>query len=322
MTAKVRYTNVAESPVAQHTAAGRSLMIYDAVGSTIQMYNASGTVTDSIRYWPYGEVADSTGGAQSGLLFAGREGYQSQQLLAYVRNRFLNLTTGRWITRDPVWPIESPYAYVMANPMTHSDPSGLGCASCCCEPTGLALRSSSVKKLGGASSSLDTSDKSPRYGHYFEITFATDAGNVNSSFQADCDLKWYECSNFELDGGGKAGSWQDQTSLYLSTVALGSEDWRRRQFDCNSNRATSGVLKDEPSLTKTRLEDLFNKRKKKITRYLLIVAIVRGGAPSCTGCLSVSLNQEISFDGAVFVEDLRLGLPTRPSTFCPNEPKC
>lgn len=102
--------------------------ISDPLGSTIGLMNSSGTMTDRWEYWPYGEVVSRTGTSVTPLTFLGVIGYFQDVLskLFYVRARHLRADLARWLTVDQFWPSQEPYSYTDCDPLTKSDPSGLG----------------------------------------------------------------------------------------------------------------------------------------------------------------------------------------------------
>jgi RHS repeat-associated protein len=99
----------------------------DTLGNTVALTDAT-TTTDTMAYWPYGEVRTRTGTNATRFLFVGTLGYSQDGgsgKLHYVRARYYMASWGRWTTVDPLWPFLSPYGYVRSHPLNSSDPSGL-----------------------------------------------------------------------------------------------------------------------------------------------------------------------------------------------------
>ncbi|MEO8609368.1 MAG: RHS repeat-associated core domain-containing protein [Chloroflexota bacterium] len=83
------------------------------------------------NYDPYGSPLEQfgTGTGTTNLGFTGEQTDPSG--LLYLRARYVNLSTGTFLTRDPVqgfvgggsvrW---NPYIYVAGNPVNYTDPSG------------------------------------------------------------------------------------------------------------------------------------------------------------------------------------------------------
>jgi RHS repeat-associated protein len=92
--------------------------------------NGAGAVTASFRYRAYGAIAQSSGATAPSYL-----GYAGQLLdpagLYYLRARWYDPVTGRFVTRDPMPgdssapPSLNAYSYAGASPLVTSDPSGL-----------------------------------------------------------------------------------------------------------------------------------------------------------------------------------------------------
>ena len=96
-------------------------------GSVMMCRSATGTTTYTADYWPYGEVASSTGANPSAWGFCGTLGYYTDSVPGslYVRARILLPKYGRWATKDPVWPYKHAYAYANGSPIAIVDPTGL-----------------------------------------------------------------------------------------------------------------------------------------------------------------------------------------------------
>ena len=73
---------------------------YDGGGSVRQLTNASGAVTDSYEYDAYGNLLNSTGTTPNAYMYRG-EAYDSDLGLYYLRARWMNPLTGRFLSRDP-----------------------------------------------------------------------------------------------------------------------------------------------------------------------------------------------------------------------------
>jgi RHS repeat-associated protein len=96
----------------------------DALGSTIALTDAAGTIRTNYGYQAYG--ATSAGGGASGNAhqYTGRE---NDGELYYYRNRYYSPTLHRFISQDPIGFAagSNVYAYVQGNPLSYSDPFGL-----------------------------------------------------------------------------------------------------------------------------------------------------------------------------------------------------
>ena len=98
----------------------------DPLGSLVGELDENQNLTYTAEYWPYGEVKTESGTKQSEWGYVGLLGYlKDLATLLYVRARHYMPHKARWLTVDPLWPSESPYAYGRENPNFHSDPTGL-----------------------------------------------------------------------------------------------------------------------------------------------------------------------------------------------------
>lgn len=102
---------------------------YDYRGSTVALTDSSGQVVDRFQYSLYGTMTYRTGTNNTPFLFNGRYGVMSDPNgLLYLNARYYSPYLCRFINPDPTgfkgglnW-----YAYANGNPVTMSDPSGMG----------------------------------------------------------------------------------------------------------------------------------------------------------------------------------------------------
>jgi RHS repeat-associated protein len=114
-------------PVEQIAGATTLFLHHDQLGSTRLVTDAAGATgtATTATYDPYGNVASTSGSLTTNLMFGGQY-LDAESGLYYIRARYLDVSTGQWLTRDPaVGSTRSPYAYVAGNPLNTSDPSGL-----------------------------------------------------------------------------------------------------------------------------------------------------------------------------------------------------
>ena len=102
---------------------------FDALGSTRQLTNSAGTVTDTMIYDAWGNVVTRTGTTGAMLLWIGELGYYTDLEigLIYVRRRPYAPATARWTTVDPMPALDGVQLFVYAqnSPVLSFDPSGL-----------------------------------------------------------------------------------------------------------------------------------------------------------------------------------------------------
>jgi RHS repeat-associated protein len=96
----------------------------DGGGSVRQLTNSSGTVTDTYEYDAFGNKVNSTGTTPNNYLYRGEQ-FDPDLSLYYLRARYYNQVTGRFLNVDPLaGQGQRRYEYAGANPVDGSDPSG------------------------------------------------------------------------------------------------------------------------------------------------------------------------------------------------------
>lgn len=103
--------------------------LLDGLGSTRQLTDSTGAVTDSFEYEAYGALLSRSGTSGARFRFAGEES-DLESGLTYLRARYYDPRTRAFLTRDPIPanPYEpatfNPYLYASGNPVNRTDPSG------------------------------------------------------------------------------------------------------------------------------------------------------------------------------------------------------
>jgi RHS repeat-associated protein len=95
--------------------------LYDGLGSTTVLADANGAVTGTYTYDVFGAVRSHTGDATE-WSYTGEQNDPSG--LEYIRARYYDGSTGRFISQDPL-PLLERYPYVSSNPAGYVDPDGL-----------------------------------------------------------------------------------------------------------------------------------------------------------------------------------------------------
>ena len=94
----------------------------DGLGSTTAITSATGAVVKTYQYDVFGAVRAQTGTQPNEFTFTGEQNDSSG--LEYLRARYDDSATGRFVGRDPL-PLLQRYAYVGDNPPRYGDPLGL-----------------------------------------------------------------------------------------------------------------------------------------------------------------------------------------------------
>jgi RHS repeat-associated protein len=96
----------------------------DGSGSVRQLTNASQTVTDTYEYDAFGNKINSTGTTSNNYLYRGEQ-YDPDLGLYYLRARYYNPVTGRFLNVDPMaGDGQRRYQYAAADPVDGMDPTG------------------------------------------------------------------------------------------------------------------------------------------------------------------------------------------------------
>jgi RHS repeat-associated protein len=102
---------------------------YDGFGSVRQLNNLSATVMDTYNYDAFGNLLSSTGTTPNNNLYRGEQ-YDSDLGLYYLRARYYNPATGRFMSHDPEDGITTDpktlhkYMYAGGDPVNAKDPTG------------------------------------------------------------------------------------------------------------------------------------------------------------------------------------------------------
>ena len=106
-----------------------SYYLYDGLGSTRQLTDANGVVTDGYLYDAYGVGLARTGSTVNSFLFQGQQ-YDAASGTYYLRARYYDQNSGRFLSQDPLEgnsddPISlHRYLYANDDPANNVDPSG------------------------------------------------------------------------------------------------------------------------------------------------------------------------------------------------------
>ncbi len=101
-------------------------LLPDALGSTVALGDATGTLQTQYTYEPFGFVSQTGAASTSSYKYTGREDDGSG--LYYYRARYYQPRLQRFVSEDPIGFAGGDlnvYAYVGDNPMMYSDPFGL-----------------------------------------------------------------------------------------------------------------------------------------------------------------------------------------------------
>jgi RHS repeat-associated protein len=134
-TVVARYSQVTEridEPLAMLRAGTTSYYDQDGLGSVTSLTNAAGALAQTYTYDSFGNPTASSGSLVNPFRFTGRD-FDSETNLQFSRARYLDLSTGRFISEDPARFDGGAnfYASVLNNPVNYIDPLGLKTTVCC-----------------------------------------------------------------------------------------------------------------------------------------------------------------------------------------------
>ena len=153
------YTNEPEqygNLVSTRTSGTTSYHHFDAIGSTRQLTNSTGGVTDRATYDAWGSTVVRSGATNTTFLWTAETGYCSDASTGavYVRRRTVIHLIARWVLLDTAGFVDGPnrYLYVLNRPVNLQDPSGriVACSASCVRSPGDDLnRVNDVGPRGG-----------------------------------------------------------------------------------------------------------------------------------------------------------------------------
>jgi RHS repeat-associated protein len=116
--------------VSQYRSGGTQFFLFDALGSSDRLVDSAANVTDTFVYRAFGQLQKRTGPTVTPFTFVGQHQYYFDSDLGrhFIRARFYDPAVGRWLSKDPLGPVEDHnlYRYVNNRPASAIDPSGLG----------------------------------------------------------------------------------------------------------------------------------------------------------------------------------------------------
>jgi RHS repeat-associated protein len=124
--ARYTYDQAIDEPLAMVRNAVISFFERDGLGSNTSLTNSSGEITDTYTFDSFGNSIASAGTTTNPFRYTGRE-YDAETGLYYVRARYYDSSTGRFMSEDPIrfdGGIDF-YTYVSNNPTNFNDPLGL-----------------------------------------------------------------------------------------------------------------------------------------------------------------------------------------------------
>ncbi len=99
--------------------------LYDRQGSVVGLTDGGGNLVAQYEYDAWGNLLDESGTVENPFRYTGRE-WDAEVGLYYNRARYYDPTLGRFLSRDPLGPVDGTnrYVYVANNPVNYTDSQG------------------------------------------------------------------------------------------------------------------------------------------------------------------------------------------------------
>jgi RHS repeat-associated protein len=118
----------ASGPAIRLNASGTAASFYatDPRGDVLALTGSAGSVTDTYRYLPFGEVASRTGTTVQPFAFQGQWGLRTEASgLVNARARIYDPSTGRFLSEDPeIFAAGNPATWTSSDPINNIDITG------------------------------------------------------------------------------------------------------------------------------------------------------------------------------------------------------
>ena len=103
-----------------------SYLTFDGTGNTSEAAGSDGSFSGTQAYLPFGESINSDSGISQKIGFAGEYGVLQEGGAVYMRTRFYDPQSGRFVSEDPINILGglNLYAYVENQPASYVDPAG------------------------------------------------------------------------------------------------------------------------------------------------------------------------------------------------------
>ena len=204
---------------------------YNAIGNTIAITNQTGTIINKYAYTPFGRLANEEETLSQPFKFVGKYGIMLEQNgLYYMRARYYDAETGRFISEDPIGFAGGDvnlYGYVQNNPVMFIDPEGLWTVQ-------LGISWNGGRGKGGTAGTGIVFGYSRKNGiQYGTYDVVGTGAYIGSGHSLTGDITYSNNDNInDLDGG--AGTFGGSANVY-GVVSAGGEV--NIPFDTGSKRS-------------------------------------------------------------------------------------
>jgi RHS repeat-associated protein len=217
---QARYTHGPgiDEPIAVTKAGSTFFYHQDGLGTVTDLTDSTGATAKSYAYDAYGNIVDQAGTVEQPYTYTGRE-FDSESGLYYLRARYYDPTTGRFLQKDPIGFNGGDftlYAYARGNASNRSDPFGL--APPPIMPTGIGTDICDNIRMAKQLGPIDFHDK------------VRSGGEWDFKLRDKDHTKYEDFGNYHFAVVGRAAGWSPDTlrkgagaySIYSGTSPEGS----------------------------------------------------------------------------------------------------
>ena len=219
----------------------------DLVGSIRVITDATGTVTTSYEYEPFGVIVKTTGSDEDNLGFAGKR-LDAGSGLSYFGARYYDSAMERFISRDPAQDGRNWFVYCANNPLSYVDPSGLALSRSdwLKDPLGNASEIGGYGDPGSYWDDWDDSDRDLIVQSFLDNSYDPDAsysspdnaaiefGNIINDLSINFDIEFgtyiYENANSRFNFGKPHTDYSSVSVLFSTMRGSNAEDVYKRQY--------------------------------------------------------------------------------------------
>jgi len=186
---------------------------YDGGGNLRQLTNMAGAVTDTFEYDAFGNKINATGTTPNNYLYRGEQ-FDPDLGLYYLRARYYNPATGRFVSRDPEDGIATDPATLHKYDYAGGDPVNLA------DPTG---RTAATATWGGSASEY--------IGIVTIATLQAASAAVATDIALECAYQYLSSETTAYVALGLAGDGDSGTVTRTGACSVKEDDHCREQYD-------------------------------------------------------------------------------------------
>lgn len=254
----------------------------------------------------FGNLLRSTGSSPNEYRYNG-ELFDSTLGLDHLRARYLNPSTGRFVTADPAVPYTAyppslnRYVYGSSNPVNRSDPTGMS------DPEGeaveAALRPIYLREHGQDPSTVQFDDKSKsdrRLQNRYKVKITPDFVNFENRLTYNLGKTWEELKKASFYGTQDAILKNFKYHVALDQYGFTPEDWEPWDEPLDVNNEAYWVWSAGGGIIFwTKSEDLYNQRPSLAQIRAVSLALQTSAGLGLFGAAEAAIDAVVSTEEAV-----------------------